>query len=221
MVLFSSSFSFWFKVCFKFWLPLFAFDFHLHGINAFSHPFALILCVQSACPELLVASQTFVIVQAAIFVLSGYQWLRVCQDLTVSQREGSQLIPGCRLISSWTLRQQLWKDRVKPLPRRNWEAGTFACSLCAESSGRGVVTAGRSLLHLFKSCFYVCCSLVALWMQVPLTIRAKSLGACPPCRSLKSWGTTCVIQSLCYSGRTNLNEMELGIPSQQCGAVPG
>ena len=109
----------------------------------------------------------------------------MCQDLTVSQREGSQLIPGCRLISSWTPRQQLWKDRFKPLSRRNWEAGTFACSLCAESSGRGVVTAWRSLLRLFKNCFYVCCSLVALWMQVPLTIRAKSLGPVPLVEALK------------------------------------
>lgn len=98
------------------------------------------------------------IVQAAIFVLSGFQQFRACQDLTVSQREGSQLTPGCRLIRSWTPRQQLGKDRVTPLPRRNWEIGIFACSLWAEP--RCIVAGGGISCTCLKTASM---SAVVLW----------------------------------------------------------
>lgn len=42
---------------------------------------------QSAQPGLLVVSQAFVVVQANIFVLCGSQYLKVCQDQSVSQHE--------------------------------------------------------------------------------------------------------------------------------------
>lgn len=63
----------------------------------------------SAQPEIFVFSQTLVIVQATLFVLSGFQYLSVCQDLSVSKRGDSQLASRFRLVGSWTLIQQLLK----------------------------------------------------------------------------------------------------------------
>lgn len=62
---------------------------------------------QSDWSKLLVASQTFVIVQAAIFALSGFQQLRECQDSSVFPRGASQSAPRCVIIRSQTIRQQL------------------------------------------------------------------------------------------------------------------
>lgn len=42
---------------------------------------------QAAHPEFLVVSQTFVVVQANFFILHGSQYLKVCQDQSVSQHE--------------------------------------------------------------------------------------------------------------------------------------
>lgn len=53
---------------------------------------------------------------------------------------------------------------------------------------------------------------IVLWdsqIQEPLAFRARCLG------SLKSWGTRCVIQSLCYLGRS----WELGVLSRLYGSV--
>ena len=44
---------------------------------------------------------------------------------------GFQLVPRCKLIKSCALQQQLGKYAVKTLPGRNWEVGTFICSLWA------------------------------------------------------------------------------------------
>ena len=93
-----------------------------------------------------------VIVKAAVFVLDGSQRLRVCQDPSLSQKVGSQQVPRCKLIRSWTLRQQLGKYAVNTLPRRNWKLGIFTRCLCAEPG----YTAIGDLLHSFKNHFFVC-----------------------------------------------------------------
>lgn len=72
---------------------------------------------------LLVVSQPFVIVQAGFFVLNGSQQLRVCQDLSMFQRGGSQSSPRCKLVGSWTLRQQLLKYSDILLSGEDWEMG--------------------------------------------------------------------------------------------------
>lgn len=41
----------------------------------------------------------------------------------------------CKLVRSQTLRQAFVKCVVNPLPRKDWEMGVFACSLCAEPRG--------------------------------------------------------------------------------------
>lgn len=56
-----------------------------------------------------VVFQTFVIVQVTYFILSGSRYLRVFQDLLMSQRIRSQSARGFRLIGSRTLKQQLLK----------------------------------------------------------------------------------------------------------------
>lgn len=61
----------------------------------------------SAWPELLVVFQTFVIVQNAFFVFSGFQWLKGCYYLSVPQRGESQSAFIFSLITSQTLKQQL------------------------------------------------------------------------------------------------------------------
>lgn len=53
---------------------------------------------------------TSVIVPTAYFTFRSSQLLRLCQNLSVSQRKRSQSAPNFRLIRSQTLRQQLLKS---------------------------------------------------------------------------------------------------------------
>lgn len=78
----------------------------------------------------------FVIVKAAVFVLGGSQYLRVCQHPSLSKKVGSQQVPTCKLAAGGKVCSQT-------LPRRNWELGIFACSFCAEPgyTATGVLTA--------------------------------------------------------------------------------
>lgn len=62
----------------------------------------LLSCSQSAWPEVLVASHIFEMVKATVFVLSGSEYLRMCQDSSVSQLGGSYSAPTCRLVRSQT-----------------------------------------------------------------------------------------------------------------------
>ena len=82
----------------------------------------------------------------------------VCQDLSVSQRKGLNSAPRCGLIGSQTLRHQLGKYVVKPLPGRNWEMGIFSCSSVL---GLGVLLQGRPAVPI-KNLFFVCYSPVGV-----------------------------------------------------------
>ena len=84
---------------------------------------------QSAQPELLLISQTFLIVQSMFFVFGPpYNW--GCAKTCQCPKRRIESAPRFRLIESWTFRQLLGKYVVRPLPGTNWEMGTFACSFC-------------------------------------------------------------------------------------------
>jgi len=64
----------------------------------------------------LVASQTSVTVQTAVFI---FKWLPVVEDVpnpSASQRGGLQSVFRFRLIRSQKFRQHLGKHAVKPIP---------------------------------------------------------------------------------------------------------
>ena len=69
---------------------------------------------------------------------------------------GFQSAPTFKLIRSQNFRQQLGKHIVKPLPGRDWEMGTFACSFYTEPRGdsnREYLCATKQLLLcLLLSC---------------------------------------------------------------------
>lgn len=97
--------------------------------------------------RLLLVSHAAVIVQAS-FVLSGARCLRV----SVSQGEGSQSAPRCRLVRSWTLGQQPGKQAVEPL-QAEAGMGLYLLSVCwawvYSCRGRGAPVP-------LKNCFLVC-----------------------------------------------------------------
>lgn len=136
--------------------------------------------------KLTLAIGIFVIIRAAYFVLSGSQYLRVCQDESVSQRGKSQSAPRCRLIRSWTFRQQLVNYVVKPLSGKDSKMGDFACPLGAEpGKGAGSEDSHTSANTPSKYCFFVCHIPVRFMDVSPVGFQSSVLGAHPPGESLK------------------------------------
>lgn len=103
---------------------------------------------QSACIEHLDACQNFVLVRTDIFILSGYQNIRMCQVPSVTHRcsKCSYFHSGLWRTIVWPINSQMqinwklhvqsaagkvWLLEIQPSPyRRNWELGVIPYSLC-------------------------------------------------------------------------------------------
>lgn len=132
----------------------------------------------SAWPELLLPTQTFVIVQVTIFTFSGCQKWRVCH-----QRWRSQPVTRCRLMRSQIPKQHLAEYVRKSLPGWNWSMSIFASCLCAESQ---CIDGGGVFLCLLKKCFFVCSSPIIIMNASPVGFPSSLIpGLVPGVAALK------------------------------------
>ena len=97
-----------------------------------------------------------------------------------SGQDSSQL--KCKLIRSWTLRQQLGKYVVQHPPGRNWEISVCVCSLCSEL---GEIARGSAQAPC-KNCLFVCYNTMGLVKGSPFGSQSQMIwGAVPQVAALK------------------------------------
>ena len=100
---------------------------------------------------------------------------------------GSQSPPRCGMIRSQTLRWQLGKCVVRPLPGRNWEMSVFR-ALCTEPGN----TSMESAHTCWNTATLFAIVLWDSWMQALLMLRAGWFGDCLLGNNHKSWGARCL-----------------------------
>ena len=95
---------------------------------------------------------------------------------------GTQWVLKCRLIRSWTLRQQLRDFAVKRLwgKNRRWVFSKVPSALSPEGEP-------------WESDCLFAIVLWYLWMQIPLALRARWFGVHRSGGGLQSWGTICMV----------------------------
>lgn len=111
------------------------------------------------------------VVQAAVFVLSGCEHLRMCyDDPSESQRGGWHSVPGGRLIRNETLRQNWENMQLNPFQGESGRYTFFPCFLCIKPGC--IAMEEGCFCTCFKTASFNCYSPVRLMSASPLAIKA-------------------------------------------------